>query len=306
MILLGPQRFHPTVAAALGDLGMRRSAAVITAGWQEREAEVDELREHVGIELVNLELYRRHERVVGEDIELFEALRRRQDRLRELQRLYRMRLDRYLEALRAIPETADDPEMLAPEYDDALAAVRALDRHHLRRVDEIHREFEEQWRPAERPAVMRHRQEIARILERVDGLAIAGGHVLALLNRLQLFDLRERLSTMPIVAWSAGAMVLTEQIVVFHDSPPQGAGNAELIGSGLGLAPGIVALPHADRRLKLGDPGRVGVFARRFAPALSVALVGGARLELHESKWSGHGATQVLAPSGTLRVLGAA
>ena len=74
------------------------------------------------------------------------------------------------------------------------------------------------------------------------------------------------------MAWSAGAMVVSDRIVLFHDSPPQGRGNAELLGAGLGLFPGVVVLPHASRRLMLHNHARISVFARRFATAVCVAL----------------------------------
>ncbi len=45
-------------------------------------------------------------------------------------------------------------------------------------------------------------------------------------------------------------MVVCETVVLFHDSPPQGAGNAEVLDAGLGLARGVIALPHARRRLR--------------------------------------------------------
>jgi hypothetical protein len=82
----------------------------------------------------------------------------------------------------------------------------------------------------------------------------------------------------PVFAWSAGAMALARRIVLFHDNPPQGAGNAEVLEHGLGLCPRIVPLPHAERRLRLGDPLRVSLFARRFQPQTPVTLDPGARL----------------------------
>lgn len=77
---------------------------------------------------------------------------------------------------------------------------------------------------------------------------------------------------MPIIAWSAGAMALSDRIILFHDRPAQGRGDAELLHRGLGLLPGVAPLPHARSRLLLDDPARVALFARRFAPAACVAL----------------------------------
>jgi hypothetical protein len=67
-------------------------------------------------------------------------------------------------------------------------------------------------------------------------------------------------------------MALGRRVVLFHDSPPQGFGNAELLDSGLGLYRRMLVMPHARRRLKLGDPGRVTELARRFAPRVCVPL----------------------------------
>ena len=59
-----------------------------------------------------------------------------------------------------------------------------------------------------------------------------------------------------------------------------GAGGDEVYDEGLGLVPGAVLLPHARRRLRIDDPVRMGVLARRFAPARCVVLDDGVRLDL--------------------------
>jgi hypothetical protein len=83
-----------------------------------------------------------------------------------------------------------------------------------------------------------------------------------------------------LVAWSAGAMVLTERIVLFHDQVAQGVAHTEVYGEGLGVVHGLVLLPHARRRLRVDDPLRMGVLARRFAPSGCVVLDDGVRLPL--------------------------
>ena len=93
-------------------------------------------------------------------------------------------------------------------------------------------------------------------------------------------------------------MALGERIVLFHDSPPQGAGHAEVLRSGLGLYAGIVALPHARRRLKLDDPDRVSLFARRFAPDRCLAFDDGARLDLLGRRWDYAEGISRLTPQG--------
>ena len=102
LVLLGPQAKQPTLDAALGDLSPNGPLAAVTAGWQERESEDDELRAHVGRDVVNLRLWERCERMFGADPELFSAARARQDELQALQRLYRLRLSRALDAARRL------------------------------------------------------------------------------------------------------------------------------------------------------------------------------------------------------------
>lgn len=299
--LLGPQRFDPAVAGVLAERGIDGPSAVVTAGWQDREPEYGELREHLGRPVEVLGLYRRAEDVFRRDPELFEALRARQDRLRELQSIYRRRLDAVLGSARDLFAREGDPEVIDPERADAIEAVRRLDAHHLGRVEAIHREFAEAWRPWERDAVAAHRDEIAGRLRRVAALLVAGGHVAVLLNRLRLFGILDLARDLPVIAWSAGAMTLTERILLFHDSPPQGAGNAEMLDVGLGRCDGIVVLPHASSRLHLDDPVRVAILARRLAPAIAVALDPGARIDARGDRWHPAAGTRALLPSGDVR-----
>lgn len=267
---LGPQRLRPTLVGEVDRRGVDGSIAVVTAGWQEREDEVEELGEHLGRPLVNLRLHRRLDEVFAADRELFAAHRARQDRLRAMQQLYRYRLDFALEPARELLRRQGEAELLEPERQAAIDALCELDRRHLARLREVHQEFDQTHAPFERPALAAHRAELAAILGSAAAVAIAGGHVAVVLNRMRLFGLAELLGELPVFAWSAGAMALAERIVLFHDSPPQGMGNPEVLDVGLGLAPGVVVLPHARRRLRLADPARVEILARRFSPALCV------------------------------------
>jgi len=104
-----------------------------------------------------------------------------------------------------------------------------------------------------------------------------------------------------VVAWSAGAMALSERVVLFHDSPPQGAGDPEVLDAGLALCRQLVALPHARERLRLEDPVRVALFARRFAPATCVVLDSGARLDWDGVGWTAGAHTQRLERRGVVQ-----
>lgn len=300
LILLGPQRLEPNLVSAFDALGIEGAVAAITAGWQEREGEDEELEEHLGRPVVDLALHRRLEEVFEKDSELFELHRQRQDRLQDLQRLYRYRLDFLIEPARGLLRREDEPEILAPEQESAIAALRHFDAEHLARIAAVHQEFENRVRPLERPAIAGHRRELAEILAGSASVAIAGGHVAVLLNRMRLFGVASLFGDRPIFAWSAGAMALADRVVLFHDSPPQGAGSAEVFDVGLGLAPAIVPLPHAKQRLRLGDPYRVALFARRFAPALCALLDLGVTLELRDGSWRPLTSGRRLDVSGTV------
>lgn len=257
---------------------------MITAGWQEREAEDDELRDAVGSPCVNLRLHGRAEEVFSAHPELFASHRQRQDRLRQQQHLYRRRLRHAMDALRELqPLIAHPPlgmssERLQQEVCAALDVVCDLDRRHAAMAADICRAHAQTFDLRDFPELARHRQEVRKLVEECQIVAVAGGHVASLLNRMQLLELAPLLWGRHILCWSAGAMVLCEEIVLFHDCPPQGHGDAEVLGDGLGLLPGVLALPHASRRLVLDDRVRVDRFARRFAPRRCVALDPGSEI----------------------------
>lgn len=272
VILLGSQREEPDVGRAVqGRTGGGR-VALVTAGWQEWEEDDARLRKLLGPGSFNLDLYRRAERVWGADPELAAAHRAVQNQVRALRRAYNVRLASAMEAWIQMEHMAGDEEVLARERADALAVVRALDRRHLVRLSELRKAFDHRWRPQAREAVAREREELARLLEGVTVVVVEGGHVPVLLNRLRLFGLRDLLGGRTVVGCSGGAMTLGERVVLFHDTPPWGPGHAEAGEVGLGLAPGVIALPLAARRLRLDDPGRVSRMARRFAPDVCVPL----------------------------------
>ncbi|MFT5049262.1 MAG: hypothetical protein ACI8QZ_000654 [Chlamydiales bacterium] len=308
VILLGPQREQPSVHSAVDALAPTGRVATVTAGWEEREAEDRELIEHLSRDTVNLGLFPRTEQVFEQDPELFRAMQARNDILRRQRELYGVRLAPALEVARslmarrgtqaAVQDSAD--ELLEREITSAIETVRHLDQHHFQAVCSVRAEFEDRWRPLERDAVASHRDELAQKLSDCSVLCIAGGHVGILLNRLRLFDVMGLIPELPIVAWAGGAMVLAQRIVLFHDSPPQGAGHAEVFQQGLGVIDGLVPLPHASRRLQLDDALRVSLFARRFSPALCPALDPGSRLDYADGTWSGP-EVQCLAADGSMK-----
>ncbi len=300
VVLLGPQRLRPTLAAVMDSLEIGGRVAAVTAGWQERETEDDELRQHLGSRTENLRLYERAADVFRSDPDLAEAHRRLQTRIREQQELYRLRLGHCLAAARQLLARDERTPQVERQTEAALAAVRQLDTDHLAGLQGMRREFEDQQGLRDRPAIAKHRGDLAGVLEQSSALAIAGGHVAVLLNRLRLFGLLELTAGLPLLAWSAGAMALASRVVVFHDSPPQGSGDAEVLDSGLAAFPEILPLPHARRRLLLEDARRVALFSRRFAPDRCVPLDEGARLSWNGTFWSAPDGLQQLANNGSL------
>ena len=280
--LLGPQYREPNLRFALRELGIPGPLVAITAGWQEREGETEELRAHVGAEVVDLQLYARTEQVFSRDEALQTAHRRRQARLAEMQDLYRLRLEHAKDAARELLERDGDPVLLRRARRASLRALRMLDREHLHAIEREHAAYRRELRPQQRASVIPHIDAIRKLIEAAAAVLVAGGHVAVLVNRLRLFDVRRLIAGKPVIAWSAGAMAISERIILFHDHPPQGAGSPEVFDAGLGLLPGVVALPQAQTRLALHDHDRITLFARRFAPAHCLTLDHGTALH-----WSG-------------------
>jgi hypothetical protein len=317
VILLGPQR-RPTVDGVIRSLGVDGPVATITAGWQEREADDGELSRLLDGLDVNLGLYQRWLDVQYRDGEYAAAERRLQAVLAELQDLYLLRLDHALRAVYALRRRGGSPAALAAEAAAAaVAAVRELDTAHLRRVNEARREFFTRLVPHDRPVIAGHRAAVTGMLGGAAALVIAGGHVGVLADVLHLFNVAPAMGAAvgatgpgwPVIAWSAGAMALTDRIVLFHDRAPQGPGHPEVYGSGLSMVRDVL-LPHARARLLLDDTARMAVFAGRFAPARCVLLEQGTRLdggpagEAGGAPWPA--GTRVLGPDGRVATLEAA
>ena len=280
-LLLGPQRPTINLGEAIASSSFApRSLAVVSAAWQEAENDIDDVRAAVGLPLTDLELYSRAEQLFADEPRIEAAYRLRQDKLKEQQRLYRLRLRPLAEAARQTLEAEGDAEMIAAEQRHAVAQLRALDRHHLGRTEAIHLDFEQRINAATEPSIARHVAEIRTLLDAHDGLLMTGGNIIVLLNRMRLFGLREFLATKAIVAWSAGAMVLADRIVLYHDRMPQGEREPEVFGRGLGLAPRHVFLPDPSRRLQTADRLRIGLMSRRFAPETCLTLDSGSSVEM--------------------------
>jgi len=300
LVLLGPQRHHPHILESANDCGMAPPWAVITAGWQEREAETEELEAHLGARVVNLNLYQRAEEVFQEDPLLREAIRQHQMDLIALQELYRLRLRFYMQTVhQLLGKKKPESRLLQPEIDDSFRALQALDQHHLNRIRDLNASFFSQWQLRDRPKIKKHREEIQNQLSKCSTLLIAGGHVAILLNRIRLFGLESAILEKPCIAWSAGAMVLGDSILLFHDSPPQGRGYAEVFETGFGRYKHRLVFPHAKKRLLLDDPIRVQMLTRRFLGTSCWTLDDHASLTYRKGIWQPNHATLRLSSDGS-------
>jgi hypothetical protein len=277
VILLGPQR-RPTLDSVVASLGLDGPFATITAGWQEGEQDDGELRKRLGHRDVNLSLYRRWLDVLERDPQFAAADRRLRAVLEEMQDIYLLRLDYAMRAVYAVQRRNGDEEIRDGALADAIASVRELDAAHLYRVSEIRLEFYQARQPHNRPVIAEHRDEVSRLLGDAAALMLAGGHVGVLADVLHLFNVAAALRS-PVIAWSAGAMALTDRIVLFNDRAPQGPGHPEVYGSGLSLLRSLVLLPHARAKLLLDDAPRMAIFARRLAPARCILLETGTRID---------------------------
>ncbi|QDO87159.1 hypothetical protein FNH13_01495 [Ornithinimicrobium ciconiae] len=278
--LLGPQR-KPRVDKVLQSLGLADArAAIINAGWREREPEDELLVTLTSGDAVNLRLWHRMQEVWDADPEFAAADRKRRVLLEEMQDLYLIALDHVIDALVTMrtraPRSAAAQEVALA---DAEQIMRDIDQRHLDRVSEIHAGFWAKWPPHERRPVQLQRQLISSDLNGTDVVLIPGGHVGVLIGALHLFNIAPQLRV-PIVAWGAGAMALTDRVVLFHDRAAHGPSVSELFTTGLGLVHDTVAFPAARERLDVADQVRMGVLARRFSPAACLLLDERARVDI--------------------------
>lgn len=297
---LGPQR-TPRVPHVVRHLGLRgRRFGMITAGWRDRESDDGLLSELLGGNTVNLGLWGLMQQLWEADPELAAADQRRRMVHTEMQELYLVGLEQANEAIRRIRlHEPRDPRVVEQALDDALDVMRTLDQRHVERVDELNEDFYERHQPQHRDAVVAARFRVGRVVAGCDAIAITGGHVGVLMGAMHVFNLGPALATpatpdpleeagvrgardpedlpaptllRPVLAWGAGAMALTERIVLFYDHAVTSPGVSEMLMGGLGLTRGVVALPSPRERLDMSDRRRLGMLARRALPRRGLLL----------------------------------
>ena len=296
--MLGPQRPETSVRQAMETLTFSGPIVSITAGWRDSEGEIEDLQADIGHPIEDLMIYHRAEEIFAHEHDLRALQRERQDQLLELQRLYRMRLTPAMQAARNLLRDQGRPDLLRLEQRAAICQVRALDRHHVTRIAAIHHEFDVRRADLDIPTAAAQRDEVLEKVANAGLILIAGGHVAVLLNRMRLFRLSDNLLNKPVIAWSAGAMVLGERIVLFHDDAPQGERDAEVLDAGLGIVHKLIPLPHAKSRLDWSSRTRMALFSRRFAPAACCTLDSGSMIRLESGRIVSAVASSVMTRSG--------
>lgn len=253
----------------------------------ERERDDAELDQHLLGRSHNLHLWSRLQTVLAEDPDFAAAYRRRIDLLTELQDLYLIGLTHVSQVLHEIRSKKTGSDQLRKDAErDAQSVLRGLDRQHLSRVAEIEAAFFDAVAPHARPAVVRHRAEVAQILGDCEAVVLPGGHVGELLDALHLFNIVPAgLDRLPIIAWSAGAMVLTPHVVLFNDNAIRSNHVTEMFDLGLGILPDVVLFPGARQRLDLADHVRMGGIVSRYRPARCVPLDSGFRATIVDGQW---------------------
>jgi len=278
-ILLGPQRFRTTLGTAVRTVAPEGPVATVTAGWRDRESDTDELDATLDGRGRHLNLYGRLQDVLETDPTFAMAALAHRDAIDELAGIYSIRLQRALDSVYAVQRRSARTDVAASALADGVRVVQSIDGWFLDGVDQLRAEL---WAaaPAEdSEPIQRHRAEVAEAVGQASAIAIAGGHVGLLLRCLKLFAV-DLPAEVPVVAWSAGAMSLTERVVLYNDRGPSGVIGSEVWDRGMGRAPRIVAMPHARRRLRMDDPMVLRVLVRRFADARCLLLDDGASVAL--------------------------
>ena len=304
-ILLGPQRFTTTVGSTVRSLDISGRIAMVNSGWEERESDDAELAGHLDGRGVNLNLHHRMMDVLGKDAQVAAAALVFRDRMDELRAFYGIRLQAAIDAVHAVSRRTSLHAVGPVAEEAAIEAVREVDRWYAGQLDELYGAARATAAQDGSGTVGWHRGEIGALLDECEAVVIAGGNVRTLLWTLRFFAVRLRPEQV-VVAWSAGAMALSDEVVLFHDFAPLGVTAAEVHDRGLGRLPGVIALPHAKRRLRLDDHERMSVLARRFAEHRLLLLDDGAVVRFPDGATDLPAGARVIDRTGHVSVVGVA
>jgi len=305
LVLLGPQPGYESLRGALNRLQIHGRVALITAGWEETEGEDEALVHAIPNEVVNLRLFRRTEFLFAQDPLVIQMLQKRQDVLRHLRDIYRMRVGYFLRATDKILKASASLVDFRPELESSLNMLRQLDREYYLRTCQVCDNYDLEIDFDNRPSVVAQRNELKEILGSVDAILVAGGHSAIITNRLKIFSILELRPDLPVIAWSGGAMSLAAQMVFFHDRLPQGDCNPEILRAGMAITGRVLPFPDPANRLKLDDSKRMSVLARRFADFSCVLLDPTDWVERRNGTWTAPMETRQLSANGTTEAFSA-
>ncbi len=277
--VLGPQRRTTATRTAVAELIPTGTVATINAGWREREAADAELGEVLGGRMLNLRLYRRWQDLVAADPEYAAAELALAELLEEQQAVYAQRVFHAVAALDEVNRRDRVSAVRAAAVTDGIRALRALDSWHLAEVAASRQAFYAATSIGERESIRAHRRELAELVDDCAGLVITGGHVGVLLHLLHVFGLVTMIKK-PLITWSAGAMALSDRVVLFGAHRPAGRRLPEVWAEGLGVYSGVLPFPHPRHRLPMRDPYQLALLARRFKGWTCLLFDDGVRVDL--------------------------
>jgi len=277
--VLGPQRRTTATRTAVAELIPTGRVAAINAGWRERESADTELGEVLGGRMVNLRLYQRWQELMAADPEYAAAERGLGELLEEQQAVYAQRVFHAVAALDEVNRRDKMPAVRAVAVTDGIRALRALDSWHLAEVAVSRQQFYTATQIGERESVRSHRRELADLVDDSAGLEIPGGHAGVLLHLLHVFGLVTMIKK-PVITWSAGAMALSDRVVLFGTHRPAGRRLPEVWAEGLGVFSGVLTFPHPRHRLPMHDPYQLALLARRFKGWTCLLFDDGVRVDL--------------------------
>ena len=306
-VVLGPQPGRISLGPGLEALDLPSGpVAAITVGWRESEPVLKEVERELGQcgrEAVPLHIGERVGRVFERDAPLAEAHRALQEGLLAEERLYGARLRRAVETAREVVRLSVAERYRAPYAEQAWEAILAADRFHVERHAQLWQEFREAVGLHERPAVREEKEEIERLVSGAAAVVLTGGHVAVIRNRLLLLGMADALARLPVLGWSAGAMVLTPRVVLFHDRLPGGSARPEILGDGLSLLPGVALFPDARVRLDLDDRQSLSELSGRVAPDRAVLLDPGDLIHWAGGSWSAPDGIRLLSEGGEVETV---
>lgn len=301
LTILGPERPDGVLPAVLQRHGVRGPVALVSAGWRHDEPRDEPLRAALNVSVHNLGLYAAFRELERDAPDLVAAWTRKQDELRKVKVLYRMRIVHAARAAQELWAERRDPD--CAWFQLAVRSLREADELFLREARRLHAEFDTQVAPARHRLVRATAARMDDTLAGCEAILIAGGHVGVLRNRMSFFGMEAWLRRRRVYAWSGGAMVMAARVLLYHDHTAYGPGIAEFLDDGFGLLTDTVLLPHARERLNLEAPGTVAILARRVAPATAVGLENGAVFE--NGRFSGSpGSAFTLGFDGEVRAAG--